>query len=68
MNPYKFFLAIEYYFLHFSLSLHSLLFHSFYEFFCMLSKRENHNFKNKTRENKFENKSKNASHTGFIWI
>ena len=24
--------------------------------------------KKKTRENKFENKSKNVSHTGFIWI
>ena len=29
----------------FSLSLHSLLFHSFFYCFCMLSKRDNHNFK-----------------------
>ena len=40
MNPYKFFFAIEYYFLHFSLSLHSLLFHSFYDFLHVKQKRE----------------------------
>ena len=43
MNPYKLFFAIEYYFCCFS--LHSLLFHSFFDCFCMLSKRDNHNLK-----------------------
>ena len=36
----------------FSLSLHSLLFHSFFYCFCMLSKRDNQNFKKRRgREN-----------------
>ena len=38
------FLLLNVNFFCFSLSLHSLLFHSFFHCFCMLSKRDNHNF------------------------
>ena len=47
----------------FSLPLHSLLFHRFFYCFSMLIKGD---FEKKQRENEFENKSKNASHKGFI--
>ena len=67
MTPYKFFFAIEYdcFFFVSPLSALSLF---FFHCFCLLSEKENHNLNKKTRENKFENKSKNASHKDFTWI
>ena len=64
MNPKKFFFAIEFFF---SFPLHSLLFYNFFIVFACLAK-EITTIKKKMRENKLENKSKTASHKGFIWI
>ena len=47
----------------FSLLLYSLHLHTLFHC-CMLSKRDNHYFEKKARENKFENKSENALYTG----
>ena len=65
MNPYKFFFAIEYCFFVF-LCLFTLC--SFIVFLLFLHGKQKRFWKKKTRENKFENKSKNASHKDVIWI
>ena len=63
----NYFLLLNIFFLFFfvsSLSAPS----EFFLLFCMLSKKDNHNFQKQTRKSKFENKSKNALLTGHFHL